>query len=63
MLGSRQRTFAVEGHHYALVVLDDLEPGAVRAYTVELDGFSINAAGTLLTRLDKAAVKALSAGA
>jgi hypothetical protein len=32
VLDARQRTFAVEGHHYALVVLDDLEEGAVRPY-------------------------------
>ncbi len=34
----RQRTFAVEGHHYALVVLEDLDEGSVRPYEVELDG-------------------------
>jgi hypothetical protein len=38
VLDARQRTFAVEGHHYALVVLEDLEEGSVRPYTVELDG-------------------------
>jgi hypothetical protein len=38
VLDARQRTFAVEGHHYALVVLDDLEQGAVRPYEVALDG-------------------------
>jgi hypothetical protein len=38
VLGAHQRTFAVEGHHYALVVLADLEEGSVRPYTVELDG-------------------------
>ncbi len=31
-------TFEVEGHHYALVCVDGLEPGSRRAYTVELDG-------------------------
>jgi hypothetical protein len=38
ILGTRRRTFAVEGHHYALVVLDGLEQGAVRPYEVALDG-------------------------
>jgi hypothetical protein len=38
VLDARQRTFHVEGHHYALVVLDGLEQGAVRAYAVHLDG-------------------------
>jgi hypothetical protein len=38
VLDGRQRTFEVEGHHYALVVLDDLEQGAVRPYEVRLDG-------------------------
>jgi len=36
--GSAQRTFEVSGHHYALVFVDDLEPGEVRAYEVEFDG-------------------------
>src|SRR4029079_4786444 len=31
-------TFAVAGHHYAIVVLDGLRPGACEAYTVHLDG-------------------------
>ena len=31
------RTFAVHGHHYALVELDHLEPGSRAAYSVELD--------------------------
>ena len=34
VLDARQPTFAVEGHHYALVVLDDLDEGAVRPYEV-----------------------------
>ena len=37
VLGGRARTFAVEGHHYALVVVDDLEPGSVTPYEVRLD--------------------------
>ncbi|MEJ3750325.1 alkaline phosphatase D family protein [Actinomycetes bacterium KLBMP 9797] len=32
------RTFTVHGHHYALVVLDGLSPGASYPYTVDLDG-------------------------
>src|SRR3712207_741420 len=32
------RTFGVEGHHYALVVITDLEPGSSYEYSVSLDG-------------------------
>lgn len=32
------RTFAAHGHHYALIVLDDLEPGQVYEYSVEVNG-------------------------
>lgn len=32
------RTFAVHGHHYALVEVDGLEPGAVVPYEVRIDG-------------------------
>ncbi len=32
------RTFEVAGHHYALVVIDDLEPGSEHEYQVALDG-------------------------
>jgi hypothetical protein len=38
VLGRRARTFHVEGHHYALVVIDELEPASVTPYVVELDG-------------------------
>src|SRR5215207_1392969 len=38
ILGRRARTFDVEGHHYALVVIDGLEPGSVSEYQVHLDG-------------------------
>jgi hypothetical protein len=38
VLDGRTRTFAVEGHHYALVVVDDLRPGSVTPYEVLLDG-------------------------
>ncbi|MBA3328024.1 MAG: alkaline phosphatase family protein, partial [Solirubrobacterales bacterium] len=36
--GARERTFEVEGHHYALVCLGGLEPGSRHTYTVSLDG-------------------------
>jgi hypothetical protein len=38
VLGHRARTFQVEGHHYALVVIDDLEPGTVTPYEVVIGG-------------------------
>jgi phosphodiesterase/alkaline phosphatase D-like protein len=38
VLGRCARTFQVEGHHYALVVIEDLEPGTVTSYDVRLDG-------------------------
>jgi hypothetical protein len=38
VLGHRASTFHVAGHHYALVVIEGLEPGESREYTVELDG-------------------------
>ena len=38
VLGHRERTFHVEGHHYALVVIDDLEPATATPYDVRLDG-------------------------
>ncbi|MEA2494249.1 MAG: hypothetical protein QOJ29_2160 [Thermoleophilaceae bacterium] len=38
VLGSSALTFHVEGHHYALVVVDDLIPGTTYDYQVELDG-------------------------
>jgi hypothetical protein len=41
VLDARRRTFAVEGHHYALVVLDDLDEGSVRPYEVALDGVRV----------------------
>src|SRR5215207_7829784 len=34
----RSRTFGVEGHHYALVLITDLEPGEAYEYSVSLDG-------------------------
>jgi PhoD-like phosphatase len=38
VLGERQRTFAVEGHHYALILVEDLTPASVIEYDVRLDG-------------------------
>src|SRR6476619_889522 len=38
ILGHRERTFHIEGHHYALVLIDELEPGTVTPYAVRLDG-------------------------
>jgi hypothetical protein len=38
VLGRRDRTFRVEGHHYALVCLEGLQPGATYEYEVALDG-------------------------
>ncbi len=38
VLGRRARTFCVGGHHYALVVVEGLEPGSSTPYEVSLDG-------------------------
>lgn len=38
VLGGRERTFHVEGHHYALVDVDGLTPGSEHRYEVRLDG-------------------------
>ncbi|MCZ2806778.1 alkaline phosphatase D family protein [Modestobacter sp. VKM Ac-2983] len=38
VLGQRARTFCVNGHHYALVVVEGLEPGSTIPYEVHLDG-------------------------
>ena len=35
------RTFAVHGHHYALVEVDGLEPGTVTSYTLEVNGTQV----------------------
>jgi len=37
VLGRRARTFCVGGHHYALVLVEDLEPGSATPYAVRLD--------------------------
>ena len=38
VLGSAERTFALDGHHYALVRVRGLEPGSAHPYEVRLDG-------------------------
>jgi hypothetical protein len=38
VLDTAERTFTVAGHHYALLVLDGLEPGTRIDYGVQLDG-------------------------
>ena len=38
VLGHRTSTFEIEGHHYALVQITDLEPGETYEYEVSLDG-------------------------
>ncbi|HWT91413.1 MAG TPA: alkaline phosphatase D family protein [Solirubrobacteraceae bacterium] len=38
VLGHTARTFTVEGRHYALVIVDGLEPGSSHPYEVRLDG-------------------------
>jgi hypothetical protein len=38
ILGHRDRTFSVEGHHYALLLVEDLEPASLIDYDVRLDG-------------------------
>ncbi|GAB3362079.1 alkaline phosphatase D family protein [Modestobacter lapidis] len=41
VLDRRVRTFHVQGHHYALVVVEGLEPGSSTAYEVHLDGHPV----------------------
>ena len=41
VLGCSAPTFTVEGHHYALVVCDELEPGTTTSYSVSLDGVHV----------------------
>jgi hypothetical protein len=38
VLGRTARTFRVSGHHYALVLVEGLEPGSTTEYEVHLDG-------------------------
>jgi hypothetical protein len=41
ILGHSASTFTVEGHHYALVLVQDLEPRSVIPYDVRLDGLRV----------------------
>ncbi|HEX2740056.1 MAG TPA: alkaline phosphatase D family protein [Rubrobacter sp.] len=41
VLGHKTRTFEIEGHHYALVEITDLEPGETYEYQVSLDGAKV----------------------
>jgi hypothetical protein len=41
VLGRRARTFCVQGHHYALVLVEGLEPGSCTPYEVHLDGHRV----------------------
>src|SRR5215212_8068024 len=41
VLGHAARTFEIEGHHYALVQITDLEPGETYEYEVSLDGTKV----------------------
>lgn len=41
VLGCVARTFEVAGHHYAMVVVDGLVPGATVPYAVSLDGVAV----------------------
>ncbi len=38
VLDTAERTFEIAGHHYALLVLEGLQPGGVTPYEVRLDG-------------------------
>src|ERR1700742_5046981 len=38
VLGESERTFCIDGHHYALICLTGLEPGSRQEYDVKLDG-------------------------
>src|SRR5215204_7347394 len=41
VLRHKTRTFEIEGHHYALVQITDLEPGETYEYAVSLDGTKV----------------------
>lgn len=41
VLGTEQRTFEIEGHHYALVAVRHLDPGESTGYAVAIDGESV----------------------
>ena len=38
VLGEKARTWEIQGHHYAVICLDGLEPDSLTAYNVKLDG-------------------------
>jgi hypothetical protein len=38
VIGRTAETFCIQGHHYALVFIEDLEPGSTTPYEVRLDG-------------------------
>jgi len=42
VLNCESKTFCVEGHHYALVVCEGLEPGTITPYEVALEAFAIS---------------------
>src|SRR3954447_23192180 len=46
VLDRSARTFCVGGHHYALVVVEDLEPGSTTRYDVRLDGGQVGPPAT-----------------
>jgi hypothetical protein len=39
--GGRERTFAVAGHHYALIAVTGLEPASSTPYQVHIDGDAV----------------------
>lgn len=41
VLGHKAPTWSVHGHHYALVLIEGLEPGTENAYEVHLDGHRV----------------------
>ena len=41
ILGHRDRTFTVEGHHYGLLLVDDLTPATVTPYEVRIDDVKV----------------------
>ncbi len=41
VLGRSARTFEVGGHHFALVILEDLDAGAIIPYDVRIDGAQV----------------------
>ena len=41
VLGHRASTFQVFGHHYALVLIEGLEPGSINPYEVRLQGRTV----------------------